>query len=614
MIVDNPFHRLGLPATASVRAIRRRTEELKLAIDLGRETTLTESDLTKARQELEDPLKRFELELTWLHVPDPLVDPNIDFHATEITPTIRSLRNAAGSTPCVQQAQALQALAVLLLGAHIAGSTEVDLQEALSCWSDVADSSHFWDYMSGRAHTADDPRLTQAVVNTLRTALPTRILESVSNIGASELERANVEKTKATTKAIRMSGFPPDAIEGACRRVTARPRSAIQSGFERVEKSIRQIPAAEGQSAKALSHIVEAEAILIADVLRPLAQLRGLDPTDANPELNDHAAEVTRHLCVRATYDPSGWLRAYQLISEAMSIAVTPTLVSKYAVDRAEVRASLHQYEAREAIARKQWLLAAANLELAADYETDDEYSDPLRARANGARSQGNLGSDEVQAEKAEIENDLRRATEHFRSRVQGTTTSNFIPRSAGKPQVMSSTAKSPAVDNASQKRQSDLFAWSVRGVLAAVACVAVLGLWLAVSGLPGNSNDQQPAAAASNLSEPPPETPPEPQKSNCEVQRDAAEARVDDLNATTSAEKERLRQLKKNYKRSERVIESEFPANTLSPSEYQRYLSYKNELDALVAKYNKLVNRYNRNLRHLHRYERRFTRLSNEC
>ncbi len=607
MILDNPFHLLGLSADATVRDIRRRSEELKLAIDLGRETILTEFDLTRARQELEDPLKRFGHELTWIHVSPDIVDPRFEFQSGPAGLPLPALKNVAGSTSGLEKAKGIHGLAVVQLGAFIARPDDVDLDSALDRWSEVCESTLFWEYIGSRARDADDPRLTPEFVTSARKGLPSRILEPVSAIGATALERGGAERAKAIIRAIRTSGLPPEDIRIACKRVSERQRIAIESGIKKADDAIRRIPTAEGGDPSIRGKLDEAESILIADVLRPHAEFRALDPTDKDVELSDEVALITRWLGTRATFDPGGWLRAYLLMDQAMGLAASSDAITKYAVDRAEVRASLHDSEADAAIENRAWLRGSAHLELASEYASDDEYASDLRARASGARSVGLHSEAAVESEKSALESDLSDAVAHFQARIAGTATGEFIPRAI--PTQPTNTPKtSPPIQSVHTPTDESNGGGGGRALIGLIGVGILAVLIASVFAISSSSGG---ASSTSVDSAPLNDAPPIEEGPTCADKQHAAEVRVDKATARQERESDRLDIEERRANEGKKEIDREFPSQTLSPSEYQRYLPYRDRQSARINKFNRHLREYKRHTKQLHRYERRFTKLS---
>lgn len=606
MILDNPFHLLGLSADATVRDIRRRSEELKLAIDLGRETILTEFDLTRARQELEDPLKRFGHELTWIHVSPDIVDPRFEFQSGAAGLPLQALKNVAGSTSGLEKAKGIHALAVVQLGAFMARPDDVDLDSALARWSEVCESTLFWEYIGSRARDADDPRLTPEFVASAREGLPSRILEPVSAIGATALEHGGAERAKPIIRVIRTSGLPPEDIRIACKRVSERQRLAIESGIKKADDAIRRVPTAEGGDPSIRGKLDEAESILIADVLRPHAVFRALDPTDKDVELSDEVALVTRWLGTRATFDPGGWLRAYLLIDQAMGLASSSDAITKYAVDRAEVRASMHDSEADAAIENRAWLRGAAHLELASEYASDDEYASDLRARASGARSVGLHSEAAVEGEKSAIESDLNSAVEHFQARIAGTSTGKFIPRAVATPPRATLGATPPKQSDPTPANGSDDGGGrALIGLIGAGILAVLIASVFAISSSSGG------ASSSSLDSAQPPDAPAVEEGPTCQDKQQAAEKRVDMATARQERESDRLDIEERRVNQGKKEIDREFPSQTLSASEYERYLPYRDRQSARIKKFNSHLREYRRHNKQLHRYERRFTKLS---
>lgn len=420
MILDNPFRRLGLTATASPRDVRRRIEELTVRASLGTAPELPADELSRLRQALEDPVQRARHEIFWLHSPAEVVDPRLDVTSANgsLGTTIETLRAEAGGSQSARQAIALHDLAVLSYARFLHMGTGADPGDALLLWASVLESKPFWEHMRERAAEAAEARLTSQVVEQIKDEIPQALLDPLAARAAAQVDAEEFDAAAASVRFIRRSGLQSAAIDAAARRAIAPLRAKIEAGATAVEKLIEAIPASEGATAETERRLRETERSLIESVLVPMVLLRKVDPVLSDEAVGDRAAEAVRRVSVAVCNLLEEWGWGYALVRESMEMARTPSYLAQLAGEQALVCSNYHYGAATDAAKLQRPDLAAAHYELALPYARSEEQRASLRNMATGARSHGRVSEAQVDAQKAQIISALERRQNALKAAV----------------------------------------------------------------------------------------------------------------------------------------------------------------------------------------------------
>lgn len=433
LILLNAFRSLGLPATATPRETRRVIEEFAVLSSLGRGTAIDPETLSQIRQTLEDPVERLRAELYWLHSPAHIVDPKIDLaNEVDVGATVIRLQAVAGRGVTREQAIALHDLAVLRYAHDIENGLSTDESAALAGWADVWASDEFWAYMSERAHEADDPRVTESVLEGLRQDLPATILEHVADRASSFVDRRDEPRASVAVRAIRRCGMPERDVDVATRKAVSPLRAVVEAGIEELNLIRGKLTASEGSSPANRAAFRSAQAVLTSEVLAPYERLRKVDPL-CDPALGDKVAAEIRGLGVSAYNVLEDWDSAYLLARVALSLGRTSEALTGLARDQATAACTYHQSMAHKATGLRRYAQAAAHLELAADYAQDDDDRRHLSNIARGASAR--LRSDAVVSAKTSISEALDHQVEAFRNEIEpgSVSTHDGTPTEAAK-------------------------------------------------------------------------------------------------------------------------------------------------------------------------------------
>ena len=206
----NAYRVLGLPANASPETTARASGRLKsmaklngaavqrLCIRNGYELHISSEDALQAVAHLKDPRRRLVNELFWPHLVDGF-EARLTLTRSLDDAQLRSdLQAAADQKNGRVGALAKHSLAVLYH--NLALRDELQATDGLSSWSDqywcralsmwgdTLASKHFWDYMTERVRSYDDPRVRPEDLSELRAQLWRVLLEFNALLARSHAE------------------------------------------------------------------------------------------------------------------------------------------------------------------------------------------------------------------------------------------------------------------------------------------------------------------------------------------------------------------------------------------------------------------------------------------
>lgn len=188
----NAFRLCGLPVDADPRQVRRRTQEVRAAGQLGlpppgRPALLApdpapdSAAVEEALARLRNPARRIVEELFWFWPsPDVALDGSHDPHALR-----RSWDRLVDTAPAADSRRSI-AIHNLAVFAHTMAldrgdrrseiKRERDWQQVYRYWRMVVADDGCWTWLAGRIRTIDDPRLPAGACQEIRKALPAALL------------------------------------------------------------------------------------------------------------------------------------------------------------------------------------------------------------------------------------------------------------------------------------------------------------------------------------------------------------------------------------------------------------------------------------------------------
>ncbi len=354
LYVDNAFRVVELPIDASSRDIKRRLDDLKMAVevdDLTDEYTHAFAPtplpsvhaIRQAGQRLQDPRKRFIDEFFWFWPLDwsrcrsdeALISlssghmdrahdiwsatKNEDSSSDEVLAAKHNLavlshlvaldweaRNLAGGPPLLPEQ---------------AKEVEAYWRYSFQWWEELADHEPFWSLLSDRVRAINDPQLTTGFVRDLRAAFPIAFDKVNADVAAALAKVGQHDRAALHIRFMRETHQGMDDTSETLRVIT-------QPLHERIDHAINQ--ASNGLNASPKTGAIRATRLLEA-ITEPLNTLRSLLGT-TDSEVTETADEIveTYHLCLiaygNATED---WLTCTNLLKSALGLTPSQTLKEK---------------------------------------------------------------------------------------------------------------------------------------------------------------------------------------------------------------------------------------------------------------------------------------------
>lgn len=369
----NPFRIVGLGTGAPDVDVKRRGRQLQMELALANDDADAAADIRDALATLQDPVARFEAELTWVRlVPDPVppdVDP-LDRQVTESILTLLNQRTRGGDS------EARHDMAVLLHASAVEAetATRTEHQRALEAWRQVLADVRFWDAISVRALALNDPRLNDARVASMRAELPLRILLASAASIRTTLQVGNDDISADLLAVLESSEFPSDAIGAARQQALGPLLSSARATVRDLRTRINEPRPADGRSAEIVLAAIWQAA---TDALVPaLKRLRRLAPqTGEVSVLSDDGAALLDTLATRL-FNETERIDLMLAVSEAAyEVAASELVRERLRVELRTVRtracyAALERV--RAALARRDADAAAEALDEARSHTDDD--------------------------------------------------------------------------------------------------------------------------------------------------------------------------------------------------------------------------------------------------
>jgi hypothetical protein len=220
----NAFRLSGLPVDATLRQLRRRSQEIEAAARLGDDDLITGDPLYPVRprppaeevltalQRIRDPNQRLLDEWFWLW---PI--PDIDVEGANPGEVRAAWSDMVGTG----RAHASTAVHNLAITSHLkaleAGksskSVEGTWNRAYRRWRQVLRDERCWEWLEHRVEAIADPQLKVGAVAELRRELPSLLLEIHAELTVSEAGQPS--RAKLHVNAMRASGFDRELIDQA---------------------------------------------------------------------------------------------------------------------------------------------------------------------------------------------------------------------------------------------------------------------------------------------------------------------------------------------------------------------------------------------------------------
>ena len=181
----NPFRLSGLPVNAVPRRVRRRTEELKAAAELGGDdarargllgVAMSPTETLEAVRHLSDPVSRLHFEFGWLW-------PHPDGTPTPVEVTAaKAMWTSMLDGSARERAVAVHNLAVeehvrLLEGGDPLGDLD-GWRQIYTLWTEVCDDDEVWRWLDERVDAINDPRLQYTHASDIRDNVGAWLVES----------------------------------------------------------------------------------------------------------------------------------------------------------------------------------------------------------------------------------------------------------------------------------------------------------------------------------------------------------------------------------------------------------------------------------------------------
>ncbi|NUT46540.1 MAG: hypothetical protein HOV94_04345 [Saccharothrix sp.] len=302
---DNVFRVIGLPVDASPTQIRRRREELALAVKLGTPLPAGDADLPldpppdaeairAAFESLRSPVVRLTHELLWVWRDD-----GSDAHDSAVRAHCAAL-------------EAEYAGDAIEPGDPDAARRDVLWKEALSGWATLLASDALWDRARERVKDIDDARLTTGTVRRLRSRLPGHIVAVSAGLAvrAAEVGWAAADRH---VELLDDSPFDDDLVDRVLRDAVRPAEDRIRIALESARQDLGRGPDRAAAVARDL----------LATTRKPLDVVAAvLDEADPlTHAVHDQVADLVNRCAVAVHEDGSDPAAVTDLLARARELA-----------------------------------------------------------------------------------------------------------------------------------------------------------------------------------------------------------------------------------------------------------------------------------------------------
>lgn len=598
----NPYWVLGLSVHATSRDIRRRFDELKIAVDLGMEPGLTEDDLREARQGLDDPAKRIVNQWFWFlgdEVPAGYAAmlQGVAFRNADAT------RQASGphNDGLVEALRQHDAMTAELIALQLNPSGLKGLSQLFQNAKVAGSNPRLWGFLATLGDAKDDPRIAAEIERFRRTANDEFVARALAALSSVDLQDEHLKEVLA---ALAESGSSARTITTATKRLLDQREDVVIAAIQRFDRDWEALDLESiGDSPLPWQRTGLQRLISFGrDQFIPQAlALRSVAPGTWQPEFFDQIAQRLGSLAIAALQVAEDGWQALVLCDSALGIVGT----SQERADISEVRVTLEhqvcQLELMRALEAKDWSLAVA-------------YAEELRSRKSPDSATLTTLIQNITRQWSVAPANVDNARKQLRQRLQNPGASMLRRASPASTQAARPPSSQPALPpvlppaaRVATTPRRRIWPWVVG---------AVVGGGVLLNVLSGGRSADPPArtvratatvrAGSSGQATSPP---------NCRSQLAALEATIDRLapqidyvQATMTAEE----QIIAPHATEIAWIETNYPSMVLPPDLYDRYQyvvgQYNGGVDRLrqldgeenrkIALYNDLVNDHNALLR----------------
>lgn len=349
----NSFRVLGIPVPATSRQIKRRMDELKLAVemdDLEEEYTQALSpsplpdmdDLRRAAKQLEDPQTRFVDEFFWFWP--------LNWEEAESDKGLRALDNGNQSEaesfwvehlagfPETERLAATHNLAVLY---HILAidmehdchknetpplPTELEQLNSLwrtsfDWWEKLVDHEGFWDMLRDRVLAINDPSLSTGFVLRFRSVFPVAFDNINADFAAVHSKNGKHSRAALHIQFMQETHNGLDDVDQSLRKVTRPLHSRIDAALNRATENLHDDPK---------DGINRADRLLdeTAEPLKALSTLLGSDHAEVK-ETQDEVVEACCNCAIAYGNEMEEWASGVVLLEKIKELASSAKLKSR---------------------------------------------------------------------------------------------------------------------------------------------------------------------------------------------------------------------------------------------------------------------------------------------
>ena len=355
---NNPFHLLGVPASASLRDAHREADRLLRLIDLGGKPqpaipvpvipapSPNRDEVARALRELEDPVRRIRHEMYWLGAEHESLDRLVNLARSGglkefFSDAESGIRWGGDLAPRIRRL-----MAVICHAAAIEVAREADRERlaaagrwdlAFEHWLTLQRDDRFWGAMETRARVINDPRLGRAEIAALRQELSADILSANVEIGHQAERDQRPAAFDFQIAKITASPFEPQERDAALRRLLEPVQAQFDAALQSVRAKLADSAIAQHKSSRSSLHayLWSVEEEFNQGAMASISHAAGL-PSEFLPatEILDQAADILRALAVTWNNDgdcPSEGLRVIQV---ALGYVVSPAQRARIQGDR----------------------------------------------------------------------------------------------------------------------------------------------------------------------------------------------------------------------------------------------------------------------------------------
>jgi hypothetical protein len=298
---QNAFHILQLPATSSIREIKKRQQIIEISARTGAPipggkgsylqiSQIDQEVITRVGQDVQDSLSRFLHEFFWLWPGE-----NQDIPAgciglggidEQITYWEKQLDDDEDDIVAYHNCAVLYHAAALETERDLMGGEgdTVSLEKArenweltYEYWSDILEWDDFWSYVTKRVHELDDSQISTSVASRLRNTLPLFLLRLHANILIQIIERNLTEdiirheqsiKSESIFKSLSFESIKSivDPIRNRVKSVCSINKSEVEKDVIHADKVLRSLITQTSVSIKFIAILLPEDSPIIASV------------------------------------------------------------------------------------------------------------------------------------------------------------------------------------------------------------------------------------------------------------------------------------------------------------------------------------------------------------